>query len=383
MESQKNISRRAFLGSAAALLASSPGWARSTSQAPLWDGARFAFLSSGSEPRIVAVDVDKGRIETKLELPFVPSEIAVSQNHNLLIAANPIGQSVGFIDLVGRQYLGAQLVGLAPDVVQISPGGDLVAYGGRDGRVSVWNLRDNTVLVQLRGLGPIDALTFSRDGRGLFFVDRENMQLCAIDLREGEVGLHINLPGTRGGRATAMSRSLDGMAGYISLTDDNKVVEVDFFTMSVSRVLEVKAEPKRPYVSGDGRFVLIPHEAGRAVSVISAATSRVVETIQLDHPVSEVVTGWLESCAFAMPAQGSKASVVDLVELSMTRQIDLGGDAGASLVNSDTRVVITPVPELQDILLIDTSTQQIAKTLSSGLADLQPPQMGVSGNICH
>ncbi len=375
--------RRQVITGLSAILGSSVLAVPAHAKAPLWDGARYAFLGSSTQPKIVAIDVDQHRLETVIDLPFVPGSLAVSQDHDLLFATDLVGKAVGIVDLHSNEYIGSNLLGLTPDVALISPADGYITYAGPEGQISIWELHSNREALRLRDFGPITSLTYSRDGGALFSVNTATKEVLGIDLRSGDVVQRQALPGKTNGRVTPMSRSLDGRHGLLALPDDDLLIVLDLRNLDVLHSIKTAQEPGRPYASGDGQFVLVPHKSGRAVSIFSATDYSPVAVFDTKAEISEVVTGWLDSTAFAISTEAASISVIDLFGLEMGAAMQVPAPPRHSLTNSDSRIVTTTLGQDGAVGLIDASSRQLATVIETGVCDLTQPVMAVSGNICH
>ncbi len=383
MKPTTSFSRRHFLAGTTAALTVPLLPRTSLANAQLWDGARYAFLASSSQPKVAVIDVDQQRFETTLDLPFIASSIIASQEQDRLYVIDRLGKSVGVINLHDRSFLGTNLLGLTPDAAVINSADSHIAYAGREGILSVWDLQANREVRRMRNLPAMDNLTFSREGHALLSANSELMQVLAINLQLGEVVRQIDLPGTRGADVSAVSRTLDGLSGAVSLPQDDALIILNFQTLEVSKIIDVVAQPGRAYASGDGRHLLVPHHAGQAVSIISGPRFDRVDVVNVGYPVSEVVTGWLDTVAFALPAEGHEMAAIDLTTRKVVNRIELDATPAGGLVNADTRILVLPQKHADDVLLFETGAMAISQRIATNVPNPGPPIMAVDGTICH
>ncbi len=382
MQKITNLTRRNFLSgvTATSFLRTGSLWA--SEQTPLVYGDRFLFVP-GDSGQIAAVDILNGQLETILHVPHDIGAVVASDLYNALFVTDPIGQQVSVIDLAAREIAITNPLGMRPDLAVANPLDNAIAYGGRDGVISVWGHRHNAEIARAEGLGAIQGMTFGRHGRHLYAVQSGVRDISVLDLAENKLNDPIVLEGASNVPLEPMSRSLDGGTGLISLPDLNQLAILDLTQNTVYDSLNIAADPRRPYATGDGEHFLVPHGEGHAVTVIARRTLDVVAVVELDYPLKSIVTGWLDMFAFAVPETGTDMAVIDLRDYREIARVSLSNSAGAGLVSADTRVVAVTHPDRGQVALIDTAGQRVAVTVDTALRDLRSPTIALSGDICH
>lgn len=381
------ISRRRFITSSLALASihSNTLCARQVSifnrPKALVEGARYAFCAGKNTQQVAVVDAAARQFELVLKLPHEVGAVAVSEQYDIMLVADALQKAVSVIRLSDHQLVLRNALNMRADVLLVDPNDKVVAYAGRDGVMSVWMLRTNTETVRVSGLGPIDNLTFGRNGRFLYSAQSEPRRLAVVDLAKGWHGKHLELPGD--GPLPGLSRSLDGSLGFLSLPDQDVLLIVDLTNNSLVAKLPMAPGPGRVYGSLYSGHFLVPHLKGEAVTILSSETFTPIRTIDVGYPVAEVLTGFLGTLAFAMPAEGTEIAIISLDSLRVIKRISVHAAPGPGVVTSDTKTIVAALPSRGEVALIDTVNQRLAATVVTQVADLQPPKMAVTSNVCH
>ena len=353
--------------------------------ASLTNGARFAFVPSQVEAKILAVDAVTNEISDVLPLPHISGPIAVSEKLDLLIATDPDERRITVIHLGTKEIVKEMEIGMRPDAALLNPYDRFIAFGSRDGSISVWDLKSFEQMIRIDGLGIGVHLTFSIDGRNLFVVDKPRKLISVIEMYERrKVGeIELGGPDVEDAEISAISRSADGARGYVSMTSENRVLVLDLIDWRVLQSIPVGKAPVRPYSTADSRFVLVPHRDDRSLTVLSAISHQVLKTIPTQVAARAIHTGWLDTVAFVMPAEGDKVAVVDLDELRYDRAIKLPGTPDEGLVTSDSKVLITAMSESGQIAAVDAKSRELTAVIDTPLRQLAGIEIAVSNNICH
>lgn len=381
------ISRRHFITGSVALAAvcSNDLCARQISifnrPKALVEGARYAFCAGENTQQVAVVDTTAREFELVLNLPHKVGALAVSEQYDIMLVADTAQQAVSVIRLSDHQLVLRNALNMQADVMLVDPEDKVVAYAGQDGVMSVWMLRTNTETVRVSGLGPIDNLTFGRSGRFLYSAQSEPRRLAVVDLAKGWHGKHLALPGE--GPLPGLSRSLDGSLGFLSLPDQDALFIVDLTNNTLVTKLAMAPGPGRVYGSLYSGHFLVPHLEGEAVTILSSETFTPIRTIDVGYPVAEVLTGFLGTLAFAMPAKGTEIAVISLDSLRVIKRIVVPAALGPGVVTSDTKTIVAALPSRGEVALIDTVNQRLAATLATQVAGLQMPKMAVTSNVCH
>ena len=379
-------SRIVALASLAVLTpAAQAGFADWFGAASLTNGARFAFVPSSIEAKILAIDAVTNEVSDVLTLPHISGPIAVSEKLDLLVATNPDEERVTLIYLGSKEIVRDLAIGMRPDAALFNPYDRFIAFGSRDGSVSVWDLEKFEQMMRIDGLGTGIHLTFSIDGRNLFVVDKPHKRISVIEMYERrKVGeIELGGPDVQDAEISAISRSADGARGYLSITSENRVLVLDLIDWKVLQTLPVSKAPIRPYSTADSRFVLIPHRDDRSLTVLSAVSHQVLATIPTKVAARAIHTGWLDTVAFIIPEDGDQVAVVDLQELRYDGAITLPGTPDEGLVTSDSKVLIAALASSGQIAAVDAKSRKLSAVIDTPMRQLAGIEIAVSNNICH
>ncbi len=355
------------------------------SSSPLTNGSRFAFVPSKSEPVIVAIDTARNELAEILELPHIPGSIAVSDKLNMLFATDPENETVTVYNLAKREVFRILDIGMKPHAALINPFDVYVAFGSKDGVVSVWDMVNYKEMFRVDDLGSAVNLTFSYDGTNLFVVEEEKKNISVIEMysRAKVADIALGEPSDEQAEISAISRSADGHTGFVSITSENRVVILDLINWKITRSIPVDREPVRPYSTADNRYILIPHRAGKTLTVLSPLSHQIIASIPVTIEALQLNTGWLDTVAFIMSANDSRIAVIDLDQLRQTDTIILNGRPDEGLVTSDSRKLFTALGDTGEIAAIDARTRKIETTITTPSGNLWGIRIAISNNICH
>jgi DNA-binding beta-propeller fold protein YncE len=274
---------------------------------------------------------------------------------------------------------------MRPDVVLANAYDRFVTFGSEDGSISTWDLSNFQQVVRIDGLSSALLLTFSFDGGRLFVVEPEEKKISVIDMAKRAKTAEISL-GTGDGtemQASAISRSADGYTGYVSIGSEDRVTVIDLVKLEIKGSIKVGAGPIRPFSTADNQFVLIPNQDDQTLSVISSWTQNVVATIPTGIHAREVNTGWLDTVAFVMPAEGKEMAVIDLQDFKVLDPISLPGHTDDGIVTSDSKTLVAAVVDTGEVAVVDARLRKLVTLIDTSSSELGGIEIAVSNNVCH
>lgn len=351
----------------------------------LTDGSRFAFVPSKSDPTIIAIDTQDHNVAATLEIPHIADSVIATNELDLLVATDPHNESITVINLYNQEVIKELDIGMRPDVVLANAYDRFVTFGSKDGSISTWDLSNFQQVVRVDDLSSALLLTFSFDGGRLFVVEPEEKRISVIDMAKRAKSAEISL-GTKDSaemQASAISRSADGYTGYISIGSEDRVVVIDLVKLEVKGSIRVGADPVRPFSTSDNQYVLVPNQGDQTLSVISSWSQNVVATIPTGIRAREVNTGWLDTVAFVMPAQGKEMAVIDLQDMKAMDPISLPGRTDDGVVTSDSKTLVASVVETGQVAIVDAPSHKLETLIDTDSSELGGMQIAVSNNVCH
>lgn len=349
----------------------------------LTDGSRFAFVPSTNSAAVIAIDTLDNELAAQLAVPHVADSVVVSEDLDLLVATDPDEESVTVVNLYTREVIRKLAIGMRPDAALLNPFDRFVAFGSRDGSVSVWDMHSYEQMLRVDGLSSALSLTYGFDGRNLYVVEAARKTVSVIEMHRRTKVAEISLGDGAAAEVSAMSRSADGYTGYVSITSENRVAIIDLVDRVVKGSVRVGKGPLRPYSTADNRYVLVPNRDDATLTVLSALSHEVVATIPTGVKARELHTGWLDTVAFIMPAEGSEIAVIDLRKLRQRDPIRLPGRTDDGLVTSDSKTLLASLPDSSHVAAIDARSRKLERLIETGAAGLEGIEIAVSNNICH
>lgn len=351
----------------------------------LTDGSRFAFIPSHSEPSVAVIDTYSKQFSGLLELDEVPDKVIASDKLDLLFVTHRDSQLVTLVDLASKEVVKRLDIGMKANAMLLNPFDRYVAFGSRDGSVSVWDMKIYKQMFRVDELGSAENITFGVDGRNLYVIDEKRKKISVIEMHarkkvaEIVLGAENKVPAEISG----LSRSADGYTGFVSITSENRVVIIDLINWEVKQSISVGKAPVRPYSTADNQYILVPHRQGKSLTVLSALSHQIVATISTGIQAREINTGWLDTVAFIMPEEGSKIAVIDLRKLSKVGIIDLSGSTDNGFVSSDTKMLFASIPSTGEVVAIDARSRSLVEVIKTPLEQITGIEIAISNNLCH
>jgi YVTN family beta-propeller protein len=219
----------------------------------------------------------------------------VGQKQDLLFVENSQSGDVSVIDGTTLKVVGAIPIGLSPDEIVASPGGDLL-YLARIVR------RD--------------------DGR-----PTGNGELIAIDPAARSIAWRAPLRGS----PNHIAVSPDGRRVYVTIVSGSWVDIVDATKRAVVDSVEVGTGPHDIEVSRDGKRVYVGLIRGTDVTVFDAATKAVIRKIPFGQNVRPIALSRDERKLFVQLSHTHAITVVDPETGKILEQVAMPVPAGKSL----------------------------------------------------
>jgi YVTN family beta-propeller protein len=222
-----------------------------------------------------------------ISLGDLPLNMVLSPNKKLLAVTNN-GQGKQFIQLIDPH------TEILLDQVSIAKSWYGIRFSDNNQTLYVSGGNDNIILaypVKEQKLGKADTITLGRpwpkqkispagidvDNKAsrLYTVTKEDSALYIINLQTNTVVKRINLKH----EAYACQLSPDKAKLYISLWGGDQLLVYDTRTSNLSAAIPTGSHPNEILCSKNGKYVFVANANDNSVSVISATSNRVIETI--------------------------------------------------------------------------------------------------------
>lgn len=343
------------------------------------DGARYAFSISSKESSIQVVDLHKKELVERIHIESTPDSLAASEQLKALIITHKAEKRLTLMDLSSEAL--AQIsypLDIQPDYIAVSPLGETIAiYDRQQGILEVHAVKRKTVLLHTENVITDNSFTFNLDGSKLFWTDTKTGELKSIDLWSTMSSLRLS---RNGAGLSALTRSTDGLLGFISDSSRNVVTVVDLQNMSILKEISVGAGASRPWGTSDGLLMLVPNAQDATVTAISTATLDVLYTKPtVANPIS-INSGWLDSVA-AIIGKNGEIVFIKTATGQLLESHSLGSAANEGIVTADSKTLA--VSSSGGISFFDMRTSSLLSSINGLPADISKTSLSVSNNLCH
>jgi DNA-binding beta-propeller fold protein YncE len=184
------------------------------------------------------------------------------------------------------------------------------------------------------------------------------------------------------GSLTALSRSTDGMLGFISSRLDNNVYVVNLRDFSQLTTIKVGSNPGRPWGTSDGTIMLIANRDDSTITAISTSSLQRLYTVATVAKPIAINPGWLDSTAAILGEDGT-VGFIDVAKGTGGKTYDLQGLPHEGIVTSDSKILAVPVAGKGTISFFDMRKRSLTSEISGLPNDIGPATLAVSNNLCH
>ncbi len=245
------------------------------------DGERL-YVALGSDNEIAAVDTRSLEVVQRIPAGSDPEAFAVHPNGNIYVS-NEDEATATVIDPASGKHLAVLTVGIEPEGVAVSHGGDWVIVAAEStSTIHVFSVPEHeAVATLLVGARPREAV-FSPDDRWLYVTSEIGREVTKVDMRSRQI---VNTTRLRDPRTKpkGLALSADGKRLFVAAGSANTVVVLDAETLEPGKSIAVGRRPWGVALSPDGRFLYTTNGLDDSVSVVDTQSERVVQTI----PVGE------------------------------------------------------------------------------------------------
>jgi YVTN family beta-propeller protein len=354
----------------------------------------YVFVPNRASADVAVIDTRTDRLVARLPVGRVPHQVVVSDVAGKLVASNTADDTISIVDLSTRQTRTLELDD-EPEHMALGPDGVLLAIGNiAAGTVSLVSLEQETEFARVTGLFDPHNLTFSPDGALLYVANLGANHVSVIDVASARVIDEIPV-----GRAPAVAATEgvgaefqgiinvtptpDGRLGFAAHGEAGELAVIDLRTRELKKSVALGELPWRAYGTADGRFMLVPNNGERTLSVISTAALEVVATLPAAEDVTGINTGWFETTAFALSRAGRKAVVYDLEAMSRVGEIALPGTPETGVTTPDGAKLYVALSDTDQVAVIDIRARELIKTIDKVGDEPWGAMMIGALNYCH
>jgi YVTN family beta-propeller protein len=354
----------------------------------------YVFVPNRGSADIAVIDTRTDRLVARLPVGRVPHQVAISDVVDKLVASNTADDTISIIDL---PTLATRTLRLdhEPEHMELSPDDVLLAVGNiRAGTVSLVSLEEEREVARIGGLFAPHNLTFSPDGSLLYVANLGASHVSVIDVARAAIVDEIKVaeppalagkedPGAEFQGIINVTATPDGRLGFAAHGEAGELAVIDLRTRALRKSLALGELPWRAYTTADGRFMLVPNNGDRTLSVISTSTLEVVATLPAAEDVTGVNTGWFETTAFALSRAERKAVVYDLESMTRADEIALPGTPETGVTTPDGSKLYVALSDTDQVAVIDARARKLVRTID-GVGD-EPWGAMMMGtlNYCH
>ncbi len=382
----------------AAVSAAAPTAASSSEQTPVLVGesGRYLYVPNRASADVAVIDTAIDEVVAKVPVGSQPHQVVISDALGKLVASNTSDDSITIFDLQRFQVEATLTLGNEPEHMELSPGGSVLAVGNIGaGTLSLISLDENRELARVDGLFEPHNLTFSPEGDFVFVANLGANHVSVVSVANGKVVKEIPVAeptplASAAEQASAeyqgiinVTRTPDGRLGFAAHGEGNTLAVLDLRTKKTVKQLTLGELPWRAYSTADGRYMLVPNNGDRTVSVISTATLEVVATLPGAADMTGINTGWFETTAFVISRGEDKAVILDLETMQPAGEIALPGTPETGVTTPDGRKLYVALSEADKVAVIDIRARKVIKMIDGVGEEPWGATMVGAINYCH
>jgi YVTN family beta-propeller protein len=353
----------------------------------------YVFVPNRASADVAVIDTRTDQVIARLPVGNVPHQVAVSDVTGKVVASNTADDTISIADLGTLATTTLQL-DHEPEHMALAPDGVLLAVGNiAAGTVSLVSLATEREVARVDGLFDPHNLTFSPDGALLYVANLGASHVSVIDVASAVIIDEIKVaepPALAAGGSGVEFQGIinvtatpDGRLGFAAHGEANELAVIDLRTRELKKRVALGELPWRAYSTADGRFMLVPNNGDRTLSVISTASLEVVATLPAAEDVTGVNTGWFETTAFALSRGGKKAVVYDLEAMAKVREIAFPGTPETGITTPDGAKLYVALSDTDQVAVIDVRARALIKTIDHVGDEPWGVMMIGTLNYCH
>ncbi len=356
----------------------------------------YVFVPNRLSDDVAIIDTRIDRVVEKVAVGAMPHQVAVSAEYNKLITSNMADNTLSVIDLATLQPMARIPLGHEPEHMELSPGGDLLAVGNiGEGTVSLVSLDEDRELDRITGLFEPHNMTFSPDGSLIYVGNLGANFVSVIDVKKAAVISEIIIGDSQALAAQHdhsesqgiinITPTSDGRIGFAAFGDGDRMAVLNLETQEKVATLSLGDTPWRAYSTADGRYMLVPNNGDRTVSIFSTqAPFEEIARLEGTQGMTGVNTGWFESMAFVIGRGSDEIVMIDLAAMRRIGSISIpGGSPETGVTTADGRKLYVALSGTNEVAVIDTRTGSIITRIQDVGTDPWGAHRVGALNYCH
>ena len=386
-----SVSKALYLGLStvglAALVAATPAQA-------LDKTGSYVYVPNRASADVAVIDSATDTVVAHVAVGKVPHQVVVSETLGRLVASNTADDTISIVDLESMKTVATMTLGHEPEHMELSPGGDVLAVGSIGaGTVSLVSLAEGRELARVDGLHEPHNLTFSPDGKLLYIGNLGADFVSVVDVEKAVVVNEIPVGDPKAVASTTaggeyqgiinVTRTPDGRLGFAAYGEGDRMAVIDLRSQKTVKTMALGDLPWRAYSTADGRFMIVPNNGDRTVSVISTASLEEVARLEGAEDMTGVNTGWFETTAFVISRAEDKVVILDLETMTNAGEIALGSSPETGVVTPDGTKLYVALSGEDAVAVIDVKARKLIKTISGVGNEPWGAHMVGALNYCH
>lgn len=356
------------------------------------DIGHYLFVPNRASADVTVIDTRTDRIVARIDVGNVPHQVAVSASLGKLVASNTADNSISIVDLATMTVETTLALDIEPEHMALSPNGETLAVGNIGaGTVSLVSLTGNRETARVVGLFKPHNLTFSPDGATLYVANLGANHVSVINVATGSL---INEIPVADPTAIASIEPVDTFQGIINVTSNGRLgfaahgesdtlAVIDLESQEIVKRIALGDRPWRAFASPDGRYMVIPNNGDRTVSVVSTETLEVVATLPGAAGMTGVNFDKLGATAYVISGGENKLVVLDLVAMETVGEIALPSSPETGVVTPDGGKLYVALSGSNQVAVIDLASHALVATIDDVGAEPWGVTMIGAANYCH
>ncbi len=346
----------------------------------------YAVVKSADVAELAMIDIRVDELAGKIRLPVHPDYMAISASMSRIVYANRENQTLTIMDIQDSDDIVIDLP-IVPDALNIAPNGFEASVVNQDDKTIVSiSLSDAEILDVIEGVENPLSMSYSDDSEYLFVPNGDTQEVQVVSAIMGSIMDPIELSMENGSNSAAyslMTRTPNGLYGILVDQNTGRMPMVNFTNWNQVDTLPVGSEPQRPYITADGRFVVVANTGNATTTVISTEHFETVGTLPGVNSLAGISTGFFETLAFLASDSENKAVVLDLESMESYGEVDLGGTPSAPVGDADGRRIYVTIQETGDVVVFDTFSRTITARIKNVISNPEQISMAKTNNYCH